>query len=89
MMTTRHCQGTLLELASDRSLLKNLVVVSFIWALTSFTFYLIIFKLKSLPGNIFVNSAFASVASAAGHFAALGIYKIMHTRSVMIFFFSL
>ena len=85
----RHCQGSLRELASDRDLLKNLLVVSVTWALTSFTFYLIIFKLKSLPGNIYVNSAFTSIASALGHFAALGLYKVMHTRKAMIFFFVL
>ena len=45
--------------------------------------------MKSLPGNIFVNSAFTSVASATGHGIALGLYKVMHTRKVMIFFFTL
>ena len=56
--------------------------------MTSFTYYLIIFKLKSLPGDIYVNSIFTSLANALGHFVALGLYKIMHVRKVMIFFFT-
>ena len=60
-----------------------------IWALTSFTYYLIIFKLKSLPGNIFVNSSFSAIANALGHFLALYFYKCMSARNVMILFFTI
>ena len=63
------------------------MIVSCIWAITSFSYYLIIFKLKSLPGDIFVNSAFASVANALGHFMSLWIYKVLSVRkSIMTFF---
>lgn len=68
-------------------MIKNLLVVSVIWAITSFTYYLIIFKLKSLPGNIFVNSAYSSIANALGHGASLAVYKLMAVKRVMIFFF--
>ena len=79
--------GTISELYQDKGLLKNLLIVSVIWAITSFTYYLIIFKLKSLPGNIFVNSSYCSIANALGHAASLGVYKLMQVRKVMIFFF--
>jgi len=36
---TKHCQGTIKELFAERAMLKNLLIVSLIWALTSFTFY--------------------------------------------------
>ena len=84
---TKHCQGTLKELFSDHALLKNLFVVSIIWAFTSFTYYLIIFKLKSLPGDIFINSTFTSLANAVGHFTCLGVYKIWSAKKVMLIFF--
>ena len=67
--------------------MKNLFVVSLIWAFTSFNYYLIIFKLKSLPGDIFVNSAITSIANAVGHFTALGVYKIWTAKKVMLIFF--
>ena len=86
---TRHCEGTLKELYQDKSLLKNVGVVSLIWAFTSFTYYLIILKLKSLPGNIFVNSIYSSFANALGHFSALWLYKMMKVRNVMVFYFVL
>ena len=65
------------------------MVVSVMWAFTSFSYYLIIFKLKSLPGNIFVNSIFTSIANALGHGSALFMYKTMHVRKVMIIYFSI
>ena len=79
--------GILGELWEEKNLLTNLIVVSIIWAVTSFTYYLIIFKLKSLPGNIFVNSAATSIANALGHLAALCLYKSMKVKRVMTFFF--
>ena len=83
----KHCQGTLKELCSDKPLVKNLMIVSCIWAITSFSYYLIIFKLKSLPGDIFVNSAFTSLAMAAGHFMCLFVYKAMSVRKAIMTFF--
>ena len=72
---------------SDKALFKNLLVVSSIWVVTSFTYYLIIFKLKSLPGDIYLNSCAASIANAFGHLSALLLYKVMHVRRSMIFYF--
>lgn len=36
----KHCQGTLRELWEDKDLVINLVLMSFIWSITSFAFYL-------------------------------------------------
>jgi len=66
-----------------------MIVVSVIWAITSFSFYQILFKLKSLPGDVFVNSSISSIANAAGHFISVFIYKWLAVKKSMIFNFAL
>ena len=89
VQTQKHCQGTLRELCAEHELVKNLVFVSLIWAITSFSFYQILFKLKTLPGDIFVNSSSSSIANASGHFFALPIYRCMPVKRAMAFFFAI
>ena len=36
----KHCQGTLRELVQDRDLLINLILMTGVWTITSFTYYL-------------------------------------------------
>ena len=36
----KHCKGTLKELWADKDLVINLFLMSALWSITSFTFYL-------------------------------------------------
>ena len=63
-------QKTLLDwkiLFKDRKLLCNLVLMTIFWTTSSLNYYLMIFYLKYIPGNIYVNTTLSCVADLLGY----------------------
>jgi hypothetical protein len=54
----------------------NLVVMSYMWAAVSFTYYMIAFQLKYLPGNIYNNS----LASGGSELVAIACAGLLYGR---------
>jgi len=85
----RHTEGTLKELWDEKPLVANVILMSAIWTTCSFTYYLAKFQLKYIPGDPFVNSVVSSMADAISRPVAYFAYKCMHTRKVMLMFFTM
>lgn len=62
---------------SKRPILINLLVLLFMWSTVSFNYYLIAFLIKSLPGNVYVNTYMSSVGEIIAVMVAGCGYKYM------------
>jgi MFS family permease len=59
----------------QRVIIVNLIVMCYMWASTSFSYYMISLYMKYLPGNIFVNT----IASGSGEFIAYALGGILYS----------
>ena len=75
------------ELWEDQDLVINLIIMSFIWSITSFTFYLGKFQLKFVAGSIFRNSFFSSIADTVARPIGYILYKKWNARSALTMLF--
>ena len=83
----KHCEGTLSELFQDKDLSVNLVIMTFIWTITSFAYYLGKFQIKTVAGDIYINSLTSSVADIVSRPCGLLLYRCMPTQRVIVAFF--
>jgi len=51
----------------DPKLKKNLVILCGCWMASTFSYYMILFNMKYLPGNIFENTIYCSSADTIGY----------------------
>jgi hypothetical protein len=51
----------------DRRLRKNLIILCGCWMASTFSYYMILFYMKYLPGNIFENTIYSSIADTVGY----------------------
>jgi hypothetical protein len=58
------------------TILINLVIMSYMWACCSFTYYMIAFQLKYLPGNIYNNN----LSSTVSEFGAIILSGFMYKK---------
>ena len=65
------------------------MLMSGIWSICSFAFYLGKFQLTHVAGDIFKNSFFSSIADTIGLPFGFLVYKNMSTRSAFAFLFGL
>ena len=77
----KHCEGTLKELWEDKDLVVNLFLLSIIWSITSFTFYLGKFQLNFVAGSIFRNSIFSSLADTVARPMGLLMYRKLNIKT--------
>lgn len=59
-----------LGFCSSKVIFVNLAVMCCFWTCAAFNFYLIVFYLKYLNGNIFLNTSMSSIADQIGHLIA-------------------
>ena len=60
------CEGTLSELFSDPSLVRNLLVITTLWTCASFSIYLTNFMLKSVQGDYWINYVVSAISVIVG-----------------------
>lgn len=60
----------------QRIIWQNMIVMAYMWAATSFTYYMISFQLKYLPGNVYNNS----LASGLSEMVAIAIAGFMYSK---------
>lgn len=68
---------------------RNLVIMAYLWAMCSFSYYMIIFYLKYLPGDIYSNTFSSSGTDMASVLFGGALYKrlgIKKTYSVLLSF---
>jgi hypothetical protein len=58
----------------NRIILKNLVIMIYMWITVSGSYYLVNFQLKYLPGSIYTNTVVSAVAEIFGIFCSGVIY---------------
>ena len=85
----RHTVGTLKELFEEKEIMLNVAKMTVLWSICSFTYYLAMFQLKFIAGDVFVNSLTSSIADALSRPTAYFVYKRMHTRRVMLIFYTI
>ena len=83
----KHCEGTISELFKEKAIMKNLIFMTFIWTITSFAFYLGKFQIKTVAGDIYINSLTSSVADIVSRPCGLLLYRCMPTQRVIVAFF--
>lgn len=60
----KHCEGTLGELSQDLSLVWNLLLISLLWMVSSFTFFMPKLMMKYIPGSIYFNTLLMNIADS-------------------------
>uniref|UniRef100_A0A7S3CQF6 Uncharacterized protein n=1 Tax=Strombidium rassoulzadegani TaxID=1082188 RepID=A0A7S3CQF6_9SPIT len=68
------------EFCSKKSNLRNLVVFSAFNLTCGFTYYLINFYMKYVPGDVFLNQAVNSLAETATTFLSFGLVKVLNNK---------
>lgn len=78
--------GSLRELWRQRTLRRNIILLSVEWAVCSFNFYLLSFLLKYIHGNIYVNSIVSSVADMIAYSVSGYLFsKLKVKKSLLIY----
>ena len=75
------------ELFEEKDIMINLILMAIIWTTCAFTYYLAMFKVTFVAGNIFRNAVAQSMADALSRPTAYVAYKYSNTRKVMFLFF--
>jgi len=75
-------------LTNDVNIVKSLLIMSYMWTAATFFYYVITYKLKYLPGDIFDNSIAAAVAEVigCGSFGFLFAYLKIKKSLILLFF---
>eukprot|EP00347_Sterkiella_histriomuscorum_P007109 403350227 len=73
----------------DRNIKRNLAILSGCWMASTFSYYLVLFYMKYLPGNIFENTIFCSSADTAGYLFTGILFQYVGGRKSLIISFSL
>jgi len=74
-------------LCSNRSIIINLLLMTVFWTTSSLNYYIVLYYLKYVPGNIYVNAALSCTADIASHLILGGLMKKLGVRiSFMIAF---
>ncbi len=68
---------------------SNLIVISCFWVASNFGYYLIMFNMKHLAGNIFTNTIFCSTADVLGYFTTGIIFQYVGGKKSILASFSI
>ena len=72
----------------DPTLFFNLSLATVAWIACSFNYFLLMYSVKNLGGNIYINSSLIALAGVLGKFITLGLKKYVSSkRSMIICFF--
>jgi hypothetical protein len=63
-----------MEFLRDKTIFLNLIIMILMWVTVGFSFYMVKFQLKYLPGNIYTNSVSSSGAEIGGIIGAGVLY---------------
>ncbi len=72
--------GTLMELLRNKKHLKNIIIVLFLWGISSFNYFLINFQLKYIEGDIYINTMMNAVSEIAAYIISGLLYSIIGPR---------
>lgn len=85
----KHTQGTLKELWGDKNTVVNLCLMSVLWSVCSFTYYLGKFQLKYVAGSVWRNSVFSSIADIVARPMGYFLYIKLSVRKSLFIVFAL
>jgi hypothetical protein len=64
----------------QRTVLINLIVMSYMWASVSFCYYMVSFQIKYLPGDIYTNGIASSISEILAYFCSGLVYRYLKIR---------
>ena len=62
-----HQEQRKIGLCSDRTIVVNLILMTVFWTTCSLDYYMILFFLKYLPGNIYINTTLSGLADTLAY----------------------
>jgi len=71
-------------LFKNKTYLVNLIVMTILWTVSSFDYYMINFQLKYIQGNVFLNSGFSSMSEAVAYGLGGIMVQKMGTKNAFI-----
>lgn len=72
----------------QRTILINLVLMCFVWISVIFTYYLISYNVKYLPGNVFENSLAISISNVVASLATGTVYGPLKFKKTFLLSFT-
>jgi len=69
-------ENSILFFLRQRVIIVNLIVMTYMWAACSFTYYMILIYVKYLPGNIYVNT----LASGSSEMVAYALAGVVYSK---------
>ena len=73
----------------DRDLVIQLAIMSVVWTICAFTYYLGKFQITSVAGDIYKNSIFSSIADAVARPAGYILYKYYQGKTSLTILFAI
>ncbi|XP_023954322.1 organic cation transporter protein-like [Bicyclus anynana] len=77
-------KGNALELFRNSNLRKNILLMSFVWFVSSYCYYGVSHYISHLTGNLFINVLASSVVCTCGCFLAIPLIKLIGRRTLVI-----
>jgi len=68
----------------NKTYLLNLIIMTILWTVSSFDYYMINFQLKYIQGNVFLNSGFSSLSECIAYAVGGVMVNKMGTKKAFI-----
>jgi hypothetical protein len=73
----------------NKKILRNMIVMVFLWIACSFSYYLINFEMKYIKGDLYINSIFGSLADCMAYGSSAFILKKIGLKNTLIVSYAL
>ena len=80
--------GTIKDIVRVRRHLINLIIMTALWIISSFDYYLLNFQTKHIEGNIFLNTFSSSISELPATIISGLMYKKLGLKITLVFWFS-
>jgi hypothetical protein len=67
----------------------NLILMIILWSISSFDYYLISFFMKYIPGNIYINASFSTIAEIVANMTSSVVYKFFGPKTAFVLCFTI
>ena len=80
--------GTIKDILRVRRHLINLIIMTALWIVSSFDYYLLNFQTKHIQGNIFLNTFSSSISEILSTILSGLMYKRLGVKTTFVFWFT-
>lgn len=72
--------GALKDLFKNKEYLQNMLVLSFLWVVASFDYFLINFQMKYIEGDMYINTIVSCTSEVVAYIVSGALYKVIGTK---------